>query len=209
MKKRDCYLIARSRATANYCNWKEHPDTYLQTPYMAFARTQLSPISEPKIRHVFGSPFHTILLEGTIASPIINSLASQDTPIAIGKNIFKDLPTSIIPLMNLTNPFAYCLDFSKFDTCILPIHIQWFFQFLHSALIHDTDTATLLNYHHQMLTHVPLLMPDGSLYTLGSGLASGSYFTQLIGSYVNLILMTMLQYAHFGKSVPTDRKSVV
>lgn len=106
----------------------------------------------------------------------------------IGRNLFKDLPPIVIEQMNEPNATSYCLDFSKFDTCVLPIHIDWFFDFLNRVVIHDHRSQQVIDSVRTMLKCVPILAPTGNLYTLTSGLASGSYFTQLIGSYVNPFL---------------------
>lgn len=170
---------------------------------MAFARTQLSPITEPKIRQVFAAPFHSILLEGCLAAPLLDSLSHSHNPIYIGRNIFKDSPPDV--LLNMAKPqsYCYCLDFSRFDTSVNHSFFDWFFMYLDTYCHHDSTSRNLIKWCHYNLTHTTVLFPDGSLYSLDSGLASGSYFTQIIGSYVNLILMYALQLHFFKRTFPT------
>lgn len=202
-KKRDVYLLARARATANLCNFLEHPDTYLPTPSMAFARTQLAPVTEPKVRHVFGAPFHQILLEGCLAAPIIERLSSHQSPIFIGRNIFKDAPPCAILHLQDPKPLCYCLDFSKFDTSVSHYLIDRFFSFLSRVLTPTPSSANLINWCRYSLTHTAVLLPTGDLYRMHSGLPSGSYFTQLIGSYINLTLQHFAQLTFLGHTCPT------
>lgn len=46
-------------------------------------------------------------------------------------------------------------------------------------------------------------MPDGWLSTIHCGIPSGTYFTQIIGSIINMVLIYMLQH-HYGFKNPTS-----
>lgn len=200
--KRDNYRLARGRATSNLVHFNAEPHTFKSTPWKAFARTQLALRENPKIRHVWGAPFHHILIEGTIAAPIINNLTIHDTPIYIGRNLFKDLPLDIADLA--TDHYIYCLDISRFDASVNTQFIKWFFKFLRRCVsFPDHFTSTALDYIEHVFHHIPILMPDGVLYECTTGVPSGSYFTQMLDSYVNLTLMFYVQLCLFGSTQPT------
>lgn len=200
--KRDNYLLARSRATANLHNFANF-DNYLQTPYKAFARSQLALRAHPKIRHVWGAPFHTILIEGTIAQPIIDQLLINDSPIFIGRDMFKDIPYAVINMLKQGH-FAYCVDFSGFDSTIHPWFMHSFFDFIASTMRFASDfDRSAIEYCKDEIINTNIVMPTGKLYCVSTGLPSGSYFTQLLGSYVNLILMSAAQLHVFQQFQPT------
>lgn len=67
-KKCDNYLLARRNATRALWDYERYGSLYRFVPDKAYARTQLSLRTSPKIRHVWGRPFHHILIEGTIAN---------------------------------------------------------------------------------------------------------------------------------------------
>lgn len=200
--KSDNYLLARSRATTNLVNFNRFKP-FRFTPYKAFARPQLAPRSVPKIRHVWGSPFHTILIEGTIAQPIIDKCLNNDSPIFIGRDMFKDIPNAIHQLLGDDN-FAYCIDFSGFDASVNSWFIESFFDFLRTTVnFLDEFSASALSYSREQLLHTPIVLPNGKLYLVHTGIPSGSFFTQLLGSYTNLVLMTAAQLHIFHKRTAT------
>lgn len=201
--KRDNYYLARARATANLANFRKFGSEFRFTPYRAFARTQLALRSDPKVRHVWGAPFHTILIEGLIAQPIIENVTKNDGPIYIGSHIMKDLPEDVFSLLQLDN-YAYCLDFSAFDSSVPAILIEWFFEFVGNCVSFPNNfTRSALEYVKCELIRTPVVMPDGRLYICTGGIPSGSYFTQLLGSYVNLLILTYAQICIFGKPTKT------
>jgi hypothetical protein len=91
-----------------------------------------------------------------------------------------------------------CLDYSKYDSTIPAVFIREAFRIL-STWFEESDLnefgwSTIVNY----FINTPIVMPDGHLYVgKNHGVPSGSYFTQLIDSVVNVALM--YAYSHkFG-----------
>lgn len=201
--KRDNYIEARSRATANIANYRRRGTDLLLTPFKAFARTQLALRTDPKIRHVWGAPFHTILIEGTVAQPIIEKLSRSDTPIFIGKDMFKTLPSTLFRMMN-ANQYVYCLDLKSFDASVNSFFIDSFFDFLSTTVTFpNVFSSYSLSYIRYDLLNTPIVMPNGKLYICTTGIPSGSYFTQLIDSYVNLIILRASQLQIYSETLPT------
>ncbi len=201
--KRDNYLLARAHATSNLANFVRWGTEFRFTPYKAFSRTQLALRADPKIRHVWGAPFHTILIEGTIAQPIIQNLQLNDQPIFVGRDMFKELPSVIHRLMR-EDHFAYCLDLSSFDSSINTWFIERFFEFVRCTVrFRNSFSSKAVAYCQEELCNTPVVMPDGKLYICKTGIPSGSYFTQLIDSYVNLILLRAAQMCVCSRTLPT------
>ncbi|CAH0385445.1 unnamed protein product [Bemisia tabaci] len=113
-KKRDNYLAARRNASRALYDFDKYREKYRFVPDKAYARCQLTERLNPKVWHIWGRPFHSILIEGCIASPIIDALLLEESPIFLGRDLHKDMPYSIIKMLEQAN-YAYCLDFSKFD----------------------------------------------------------------------------------------------
>jgi len=111
-----------------------------QTPFRSHFRTQLSQRTDPKVRPIWGAPFHTTLIEGLIAAPIIKNLMKEDTPIYIGKSLFRELPYDIRKDLE-DSKYIYCLDWSRFDSSVNSAFLQWFFDYL-EEVVRFPDTLT-------------------------------------------------------------------
>lgn len=201
--KRDNYLKARSNASRALYDFDHWRSKYRFVPDRAFARSQLALRANPKIRHVWGRAFHHILLEGCIAQPIIEKLMYTETPIYIGKDLHIDMPHDVIQMMK-DGGTAYCLDFSRFDAR-LPRHLITAVWFLIEELVDLSNPSDRLTFEfcQSLFQNTPLVMPDGRLFNVRCGLPSGTYFTQLLGSIVNLLLIYMLQHHYGYTQVPT------
>lgn len=201
-KKRDNYPLARRNATRALYGFAKWRSRYRFVPDKAFARTQLSLRSHPKVRHVWGRAFHHILIEGLIGQPFIQNCMQYDTPIYIGKDIHKDMPYVILRAMQ-NGGTCYCIDFSKFDAsvCSQLVKIAW--SLLEELLVLDDFVDRLVfDFCYTLFTNTPLLMPDGRLYIVRSGVPSGSYFTQIIDSIVNLLVINMCMYDAWNMFYP-------
>lgn len=202
--KRDNYLYARSNATSNIANFTKIGHSLLLTPAKAFARTQLSPRTDLKLRQVWGFPFHITLIEGTVAAPILQKVIASDTPFSIGRDIFTDIPADVDKLCEEEQSFYCGLDFKAFDANISNELILHFFKLIEECVTFPnsfTRNGYLLAKYYFLNT--PLLMPDGKLFVVNTGVPSGSYFTSLVDSYCNLVLITYLQLKVFNRTLPT------
>lgn len=197
--KKDNYLLARHNATKALYQFEYFYPNYRFVPYRAFARTHLALRADPKIRHVWGVPFHSLLLEGCIAQPILKSCMLYDGPIYIGRDLIKDLPFSIVQMYNQSSGWLYCIDWSGFDASVNRGLLKWCFDLIGSSMDLKTigDIWTFL-YARDGFLDKYVAMPDGHLFLVTSGIPSGSFFTQLIGSICNLVIMYAIQLKFFG-----------
>uniref|UniRef100_A0A8D8TS15 Genome polyprotein n=1 Tax=Cacopsylla melanoneura TaxID=428564 RepID=A0A8D8TS15_9HEMI len=125
-----------------------------------------------------------------------------DTPIYMGRDIHKDMPYDITRL-NSDCPFYYCLDFSKFDASICHGMVDFAWNFIKDLLVFENEFDYLIyNYCRTLFQNNPIIMPDGRLYIVSAGIPSGSYFTQLIDSIINLQLINMCMYQHCQQMFP-------
>jgi hypothetical protein len=131
-------------------------------------------------------------------------LLLHDNPIYIGRDLIKDLPSSISSLAVDSRPWFYCLDFSKFDASVNHYLVSIAWDIIKEMVeIEDSWELNVYNFCRQLFTNTPVVMPDGRLYIVRTGVPSGSFFTQLVDSIVNLILIYSLQLRFLGRTVKT------
>lgn len=175
-------------------------------PYIAITRSQLPamstklkyvrPVDESgnvkyKGRLVWCEDAAMVLFEAQYARPLIDYCAQNWANIAMGKS-----PEQIRSVMcEISEDFGYwySTDFSKYDSSVPAGLIR-----------HAFDIVKLCfeeRYHRELdlictkFIHADILMPDMNIYHVDKGIKSGSYFTQIIGSIVNaLMLETFLQH---------------
>lgn len=160
-------------------------------PCVAYKRTQ----KNNKTRLVWGYPLEMTIMEARFARSLIDHFKKHTSPmafgltkVALGARIhrnFEDQPGTTV-----------CLDFSKFDSTISQTMIRQAFRILGTWFTEEDKEKygwrTVIEY----FIHTPIVMPDGHLYTgKNHGVPSGSYFTQIIDSIVNVAMMYALQYS--------------
>lgn len=155
----------------------KHPN-----PCVAYKRTQKG----NKTRLVWGYPLEMTIMEARFARALINVFKKTPTPMAfamtkveLGAKLhryFTDQPGTTI-----------CLDYSKFDSTISRTFIQEAFRILSTWFrtedLEEFGWKTMTEY----FISTPIVMPDGHLYCgKRHGVPSGSYFTQMVDSVVNV-----------------------
>lgn len=158
-------------------------------PCVAYKRTQKG----NKTRLVWGYPLEMTIMEARFARALIDVFKTKSTPMAFGMTktelgaklhrYFEDQPGTTV-----------CLDYSKYDTTISATLIRRAFGILATWFSEEDREAlgwdTMVNY----FITTPIVMPDGHLYTgKNHGVPSGSYFTQMIDSVVNVALCYALK----------------
>lgn len=164
-------------------------------PCVAYKRTQAG----NKTRLVWGYPLEMTIMEARFARPLINNFINNSTPMAFGMSkcelgaklhrYFADQPGTTV-----------CLDYSKYDSTLSAVMIKQAFRILATWFSEeDRDRLgwdTIVSY----FIKTPIVMPNGHLYTgKNHGVPSGSYFTQMIDSIVNVAMTYALAY-EFGWS---------
>jgi hypothetical protein len=159
-------------------------------PCLAFKRTQFN----DKTRLVWGYPYSMTVIEGLIAYPLLQKFKRGTTPMAFS------MPSGALGtklrVASYHKEWAYSLDMSQFDATISATLIRQAFEVLMTWFDLDEvepvsgrtvrDIFHLIQYY---FIHTTIVMPDGHLY-IGKdhGVPSGSYFTQIIDSIVNVII---------------------
>lgn len=197
MKKVDAMLIALSNA-GKILDGTKKPE-----PCLALTRTQAG----GKTRLVWGYPYAMTVIEGLFAKPLITQLKNSFTPLAFAKSTGR-LGTEI-RVMTRKYKFIYSMDISSYDSSISKNLIKFAFSVISTWFDGDQEVhegcsvKDALNLISQYFIHTPIVMPDGMMYKgKRHGVPSGSYFTQLVDSIVNVVIAGALgsvQNLHLGK----------
>ena len=171
-------------------------------PYIAITRSQVGNLSDMciyvrpldddgefkwKTRLVWCGSAETTLFESQYARPLINYLRHWAN-IAMGKT-----PAEIREqaLMIGEMPYWWSVDFSKYDSTVQSWLIKEAFDIFKEFF--DEEYHKEIDFCCHDFINSKILMPDGKIYVTNKGIPSGSYFTQLVGSVCNaLMLITYL-----------------
>lgn len=160
-------------------------------PCVAFKRTQF----DDKTRLVWGYPYAMTALEGIFARPLIEEFKKNHTPMAFA------MPTGVLGtklrVASYHNQVAYSTDVKSFDSSISAALIHEAFRILSTwfdlSEIEPTSGepyGVIWEQIEHYFIHTPIFMPDGNVYKgKKHGVPSGSYFTQMIDSIVNVIMV--------------------
>lgn len=159
-------------------------------PCVAYKRTQKG----NKTRLVWGYPLEMTIKEARFARPIIDHFKNILNPMAFGMSK-GDLGACLSRYFEDEKGTTVCLDYSKFDSTVTATMISEAFKILSTWFSPDDlsfgDWKTIVKY----FICTPIVMPDGHLYTgKDHGVPSGSYFTQIIDSIVNVALTYALSH---------------
>lgn len=154
-------------------------------PCVAFKRTQAG----NKTRLVWGYPLEMTIMESRFARPLIEHFLKVRTPMAFGMTK-TELGAKIHRYVVEGRGVEVCLDYSKFDSSIPKVMLKQAFRILSTWFSKADEEAygwdTVVKY----FITTPIVMPDGHLYVgKNHGVPSGSYFTQIIDSIVNVAVM--------------------
>lgn len=165
------------------------------SPCLAGVRTQ----RKGKTRLVWGYPLEMTILEAIIAKPLLSYLKCHNNLMSYGK-------TSHEIGMRLrrscsTTKYHASIDYSQFDSTVHPKMIRYAFSAFRTyfdltvEVYQGVTLATLFDIVEQYFIHTPIVMPNRDknepTLVLGKcgGVPSGSYFTQLVDSFVNAALI--------------------
>lgn len=174
---------------------------------LAGARTQNTKIVDrdghlrPKTRLIWMYPLEMTILESMIARPLINFYLHRSSPMLFGKtSSFKS--TEFVHHMNTTR-YTVATDQSSFDQCCRAQDIHACFNCwrklfdLDQVIDQDGHTVRkLFDVVERYFIYTPLVYPseEGPQITRDKvyGVPSGSYFTQMVDSYINYALTVQL-----------------
>lgn len=163
----------------------------------------MSEASDPKTRLVWVYPAEMLVVEGQYAPAMYRAFMSDpNTPMLNGKSAPRLYTEWCCGLRE--GETLYGLDFSSFDTKVPAWLIRVAFDILrqnvdfsmwHGETVDKRDAAKWRNVWDGMVwyfVNTPILMPDGRMFRKYRGVPSGSWFTQMIDSVVNYILVDYL-----------------
>lgn len=176
------------------------------TDCCAFLRAHLCEKGESKTRAVWGFPYTISAIESMFALPLIRAYKENETPIAYGYEIGKGGLRRIANILHGEHYVA--IDFKSFDKTIPSWLIRVAFDVLATNLDfslyegtgipHADGLYRLWTFIVEYFIHTPIRFCDGTRVTKHSGVASGSYFTQLVDSIINFIVLKYVSYKlHF------------
>lgn len=172
-------------------------------PCVAGQRGAMSTIEEPKTRLVWIYPAEMLVIEGQYAPKMYHDFMAQpDSPMLNGKSSQRLYTEWCLGLRD--GELLYGLDFSSFDTTIPAWLIHVAFDILKQNINFETwggkpvtpeDRRKWKNVWDGMVWYfinTPMLMPDGRMFRKRRGVPSGSWWTQMIDSVVNYIVIEYL-----------------
>jgi hypothetical protein len=174
-------------------------------PCLAGQRGGMSEIDEPKTRLVWIYPAEMLVVEGFYAPLMYRDYMNEpNSPMLNGKSAQRLYTEWCCGLRE--GETLYGLDFSSFDTKVPAWLIKVAFNVLRQNIIFDTFRGTKVgkedaqkwrNVWDAMVWYfinTPILMPDGRMFRKLRGVPSGSWWTQMIDSVVNHILVNYLAF---------------
>ena len=188
-------------------------------PYIAITRSQLgtlakdnmyiAPLDEDgnykyKGRLVWCEDAAMVLFESQYARPAINYLAEAWPNIAMGKA--PDKLRSHLCLMSESMHYWYSSDYEKYDSTLPAWLLRTAFDLIKEMF--DEQYHREIDFICKEFVHAAILMPDKQVYTVNKGVKSGSYFTQIIGSICNALIMFTFLFHKFEKHDKQDGVSL-
>jgi hypothetical protein len=159
-------------------------------PCLAFKRTQFN----DKTRLVWGYPYSMTVIEGLVAYPLLQKFKRGTTPMAFA--MATGALGTKLRVASYHKKWAYSLDMSQFDATISAPLIRIAFKILRTWFdvnevepVSGKTVGEIFNLIEYYFIHTTIVMPDGNIY-IGKdhGVPSGSYFTQIVDSIVNVII---------------------
>lgn len=178
-----------------------------QTDCCAFVRSHLSQDVD-KVRAVWGYPLTMTLGEAVFAVPLIEAYQANPSPLAYG---YETSVGGMKKILKETEKYKHfiAIDFKDFDKTVQEKIIRVAFDILmrNVNLVHYRDHGIsnvrgillMWDYIVDYFIHTPIRTCDGKRFRKHSGVASGSYFTQLIDSIVNYLIITWVFLTLTGK----------
>nr|APG78222.1 RdRp [Hubei partiti-like virus 33] len=152
----------------------------------------------PKIRAVYGYPTTITLCEAQFALPLIKGYQKYKTPIAYGYDMILGGALKLRRELCFYKHYG-CFDFSKFDKTVSEQMIDAAFSILFSnidffkyATTGIPDAIRLVrawDYLIDYFKNCTLRLSNGERWLKSGGVPSGSYFTQLVDSIVNYLVI--------------------
>lgn len=183
----------------------------------AFVRSHIAKLDESKVRSIWGYPATITFGEAVFAVPLIDAYKQRNIApggrMAYGYEMMKGGANKIRNRFSGYGLNYTCMDFKNFDKTIPGNLIDIAFDILADNIdfvnYQDYGVAdarrmiVMWKYLIKYFKETPIRLSNGERFRKTAGIASGSYFTQLIGSIVNGIMINYLCLKLSG-SYPVD-----
>lgn len=174
-------------------------------PYV-FGRRVQHGRTAPKTRLVWMAPLPTTIVGSRYSKRVMESLR-RTRPFVWGTHGIER--GAILSELESRFKYNYSLDFSKFDSTVPARMIDDAFRVARTHLdLDETEMKVWTRYVNDFI-HSRIIAPDGHVYQVHKGIPSGSAFTSIIGSIVNLILVSYMWHRVTGHELPHDRVLVM
>jgi len=174
-------------------------------PYV-FGRRVQHGHAGPKTRLVWMAPLPTTIVGSRFSKRVMENL-SRTRPFVWGTHGVER--GAILSEIESKFRYVYSLDFSKFDSTVPARMIDDAFRVARTHLdLTEQDQDVWTRYVNDFI-HSRIIAPDGHVYQVHKGIPSGSAFTSIIGSIVNLILVSYMWHSITGHELPHDRVLVM
>jgi hypothetical protein len=160
-------------------------------PCVLFTRTQ----EEGKTRDVMGYPIWSLAQEGKLFLPFFELFKEHPCLSAYGGPDIVDESISRILYTKDPKHVIYSEDLSRFDQTVSPEFSQIVFGYIAKCFQSNADIDALVDFVSDTFVSIPYVTPDGVLHGK-HGIPSGSWFTNVIGSYVHLIVQNAVNEIH-------------
>lgn len=200
--KEEIYDIIYAIAEWYYDNLPDD-DPY---PALPFARAQISgylddnnDLTPEKIKHkqrlVWCINASMVLVEALYARPLMDKILPKVKQYAGGKS-----PMYINRTLRRWKSWHWvCVDYSKYDSTVPKWIIKETFRMI-KELFSDAD-GEVLDWIYYHFVHTKMILPSGEVRRKAKGIPSGSYFTQIVGSLVNMLMIRTYQYSLFKDKI--------
>jgi len=205
-KKRDSMVVGL-RTAERILSEEKIPE-----PCLAYARTQFG----GKTRLVWGYPYSMTILEGLVAKPLYDRFKQGTTRMAFAMST--GVLGTRIRVSSYQGKYAYSIDMKSYDSSLPSVLIKEAFKILLTwfdetqVLWVREKPVTVRDLWSKVIKYfigTPIIMPDCRIYYgKQHGVPSGSYFTQVIDSVVNVMLCGALS-SKLGLGVTADRLLVL
>lgn len=170
-------------------------------PFVAGRRVQHGELV-PKGRLVWMAPLATTILATQYSKPCYEGVVGRKC-FAFGQT-YRSIG-AVITAMQSRRRFVYGLDFSGFDSSISAKLIDDAFGILKTHLdLTSSDDRSMLDRLISDFIHTRLVLPDGTMWRVHRGVPSGSAFTSLVDSVVNLIVLQYIWIRLTGHELDED-----
>jgi hypothetical protein len=139
----------------------------------------------PKTRLVWMAPLVTTVVGGMFSIPLQTSLRKA-RPFQWGYSTLER--GALISELDGRFRYIYGTDFSKFDACVPAFILKDVFAMIRETFVMDESLGLVWEMLVRDFIHTRIVGPDGDIYQKHHGIPSGSAFTSLVGSIVNLIV---------------------